>query len=145
MASPLLYISEYFNRNRETYTELLYKVSSKGNLHEWIKFFLNALEIQAYSSLKLIDRLEKYKDDLQKKMEQVSKSPNMNKVIDQLFVNPFITISEVANKLEISIPGASGLVHKLEKMDELTEITGRKTRKVFMANQILQILEGRTH
>jgi len=142
---PLLYISEYFNRNRETYTELLYKVSSKGNLHEWIKFFLSALEIQAYSSLELIDRLEKYKDGLQKKMEQVSKSPNMNKIINQLFVNPFITISEVADKLEISIPGASGLVHKLEKMDELIEITGRKTRKVFVAREILQILEGRMH
>lgn len=141
LTSPLLYISEYFNRNRDTYTDLLYQVSSKGNLDDWIEFFLKALETQAHSSLELINRLEEYKNNLQEKMAQVSESPNMNKVIDLLFNNPFITISEVADNLGLSIPGASGLVHKLEEMEELVEITGNKTRKVFMSKNILRILE----
>ena len=139
---PLLYISEFFNRNRETYTELLYRVSSKNMLDEWFHFFLKALEIQAHASIKLILELEKYKQNLQEKMEQVSRSPNMNKVIDQLFVNPYITIKEVADRLEMSIPGASGLVHKLEEMDELVEITGKQTRKLFVARNILMIIDS---
>jgi Fic family protein len=62
LKKPLLYISEYLTRNRDSYTDKLYDVSMKGNLKEWILFFLKALEYQANISFKLINELDNYKE-----------------------------------------------------------------------------------
>ncbi len=143
LSQPLLYISEYFNRNRSTYTDLLYEVSSKNKIEEWITFFLKALEMQANSSLQLIQSLENYKEELQNNMREVSESPKMHLLVDLIFKNPFLTITDVSTKLELTIPWASTLVHKLEQKGVLREITGKKNRKIFVAQKILDILEGK--
>lgn len=142
LSQPLLYISEYFNRNRSTYTDLLYGVSSKNRIDEWIMFFLKALETQASSALQLIQDLETYKIGLQSSMEEISTSPKMHLLVDLIFKNPFITITDVSKKLKLTIPWASSLVHKLEQKGVLREITGKKSRKIFVAQKILDILEG---
>lgn len=142
LSQPLLYISEYFNRNRSTYTDLLYDVSSKNKIEEWMLFFLKALETQANSSLQLIRHLENYREELQVNMKEVSESPNMHLLIDLIFKNPFITITDVSEKLELTLPWASSLVHKLEEKGVLKEITGKKNRKIFVAQKILDILDG---
>ena len=143
LSQPLLYISEYFNRNRSTYTDLLYDVSSKNKIEEWMIFFLKALEIQANSSLQLIRSLEKYKEELQNSMKEISESPKMHLLVDLIFKNPFITITDVSKKLELTIPWASNLVHKLEQKGVLKKITRKKSRKIFVAKKILDILEGK--
>ena len=143
LSQPLLYISEYFNRNRSTYTDLLYDVSSKNKIEEWMIFFLKALETQANSSIQLIQSLENYKQELQKNMTEVSESPKMHLLVDLIFKNPFITITDVSKRLELTIPWASNLVHKLEQKGVLKEITGKKSRKIFVAQKILDILEGK--
>ncbi len=143
LSQPLLYISEYFNRNRSTYADLLYDVSSKNKIEEWIVFFLKALETQANSSLQLVHSLERYKDELQNSMKEVSESPKMHLLVDLIFKNPFITITDVSKELELTIPWASNLVHKLEQKGVLKEITGKKSRKIFVAQRILDILEGK--
>ncbi len=142
LANPLLYLSEYFNRNRSTYADRLYGVSSKNEIEAWLSFFLKSLEAQANSSLVLLQKLENYKQELHKSLRAVSESPRIHLVVDALFKNPFITIVEVAGELQMSTPGASNLVHKLEKMGILMEITGKKSSKVFKAHKILDILEG---
>jgi len=143
LSQPLLYISEYFNRNRNTYTDLLYDVSSKSKIEEWMIFFLKSLETQANSSLQLIQSLEKYKEELQNNMKDVSESPKMHLLVNLIFKNPFITITDVSKELDLTIPWASNLVHKLEQKGVLKEITGKKSRKIFVAQRILDILEGK--
>lgn len=142
ISHPLLYISEYFNRNRSTYTDRLYGASSRNEIDEWIIFFLKALETQANESIELFKKLENYKNELQEKMPLVSKSPRMHLVVESIFKNPYITIKDISDKLRMTIAGASNLVHKLEKMGVLKEITGKKTRKIFLAHKIIDILEG---
>jgi len=47
LIAPMLYISEYLNDNREIYTQRLLDISEKGKWEEWVKFFLDAVEVQA--------------------------------------------------------------------------------------------------
>lgn len=103
---PLLYISEYFNRNRDTYTEKLFNVSARGEVEEWILFFLKALEYQANQSLDLLNKLTEYKSFLQETMHEVSKSPNMHLLIDLLFREPYFEINDIRRTLNISQPAA---------------------------------------
>lgn len=40
LEAPILYLSAFFERNRETYFDLLLRISQQGDWISWIEFFL---------------------------------------------------------------------------------------------------------
>ena len=143
LSHPLLYISEYFNRNRDTYTDLLFGVSSKGNIEEWFLFFLKALEYQANQSLLLLENLKKYKKELQDYLHEISQSPNIHLLVESLFKQPIFTVSDVIKPLNISQPAAWSLLQKLKKEGIIRDFTVLKNKKFYEAHKIIQIIEGK--
>ncbi len=143
LSHPVLYISEYFNRNRDTYTDSLFNVSSKGNIEAWIMFFLKALEYQANQSIKLLTRLQNYKLELQSKMHELSQSPNMHLLIDSLFRSPFISVKDVMKPLKITQPAAWSLLKKLKELGIIREAGMVKRTKLYIAQKIIEIIEGK--
>ena len=138
---PFLYISEYFNRYRDKYLELLYKVSVEGTIEEWLRFFLEALRVQSEKSLNLTIKLLDYKSKLHEKIKVKYRSTNIYNVIDLLFENPFITIGDIQKKLKISFTAASKIIRKLIDEDILIEFKTNKKNKLFLAKEIIDILE----
>lgn len=140
---PLLYISEYFNRNRDTYTDNLFNVSSKGDIEGWILFFFKALEYQTNQSILLLNKLENYKSELHGIAKSVSKrSHRIHEIIDSLFKAPFLTIRDLINNFNLSQPGARQLIKKLEKLNIIKEYPTKQREKVYFAQEILTIIEG---
>ncbi len=142
--NPLLYVSEYFNRNRDTYTDLLFGVSSKGNIDEWFFFFLKALEYQANQSLVLLNKLKEYKNFLQKEIHKISQSPNIHLLIESLFKQPIFTIKDVMDPLNITQPAAWNLIQKLKEWKIVKELEIVKNKKVYSAYKIIEIIEGKS-
>jgi Fic family protein len=140
---PLLYISEYFNRNRDTYTDLLFGASSKGNIDEWFFFFLKALEYQATQSLILLNKLRGYKTFLQTEIHKISQSPNIHLLIESLFKQPIFTIKDVMKPLEITQPSAWSLIQRLKEWGIVKELEVVKNKKVYSAYKIIEIVEGK--
>ncbi|MBR9683605.1 Fic family protein [Candidatus Woesearchaeota archaeon] len=143
LSHPLLYISEYLTKNKDTYIEKLFNVSSKGEIKEWLLFFLKAMEVQALKAFNLLNEIDNYKDELHKKSVTMSQSPNMYILIDSLFKQPFFTVHDVKEILNISQPGAWGLVQKLIEKNIVIESKGRSNKKVYVAFKIINLLEGR--
>jgi Fic family protein len=141
---PLLYISEYLTKNRDTYIDLLYKTSAQGTIEEWLQFFLKALEIQAIKSLELLKRIDAYKKELHEKCQHISQSPKMHLIIDLLFKQPFFTVKDIKDLLETSQPTAWNLINKLIKSGIVIEVANEKNAKVYLANRIIELLEGHT-
>ncbi len=139
---PLLYLSEFFNRNRDSYTDALFNVSARGDLEGWLIFFLRALEYQAQQSIKLLNKLQDYKYELQERMRLLSKSSNMHLLIDYLFKHPFVTSTEIKNMLNITQPAAWGLIKKLEREDILKLSETTKKGNVYRAHKILSLILG---
>ncbi len=141
LSHPLLYISEYFTRNRSKYIELLYNTSSKGELEEWMLFFLKGLEEQAKKSLELLTKIDEYKKELHKKINGISSNPRIHTLIDQLFKQPYITVKDVQNILKITQPSAREQVKKMVKADILKEVDTEGRKKVYLAYKIMELLE----
>jgi Fic family protein len=55
---PLLYLSAYFHRQRETYYALLMAVSEQGKWREWLLFFLRGVAEQAEDAITRARRLQ---------------------------------------------------------------------------------------
>ena len=47
ITAPLLYLSAHLEQNRTTYYERLQAVRERGEIQEWLQFFLQAVSTQA--------------------------------------------------------------------------------------------------
>src|SRR6056297_3217119 len=66
LSAPNLYLSEYFNRNKDTYVERMREVSRNGAWEEWLMFFIRGVLKQAREayerSLELRNLQQEYKE-----------------------------------------------------------------------------------
>ena len=63
-------------------------------------------------------------------------------LIDQLFVNPYITVARAAELLEVLNPTARQTVALLQKAGLLKEISGRAWGRLYLAEPILKAIES---
>lgn len=141
---PLIYVSEYFSRNRDTYIDFLFYSSSEGKIEDLVKFILKALEAQADSALDLIVKIDNYKVKLYSELKRKSKSPNLHELVEFLFRTPVFRVNDVKDYIGVSQPSAWTLVQLLKAEGIITEMAFSQKDKVYFAREILNILEGRS-
>lgn len=134
---PLLYLSGYFEKNRNEYYSLLIDVSMNSNYLSWMKFFLNGVIVQSDNIIKKTDKLIAYYDKFYKQMKRRSK--NVIGLFQKLFLNPYITIPKAAKEFNISYPTAKKAVYLLVNLGILRSIKLKHKGKVFIAINILDI------
>lgn len=140
MENPFLYLSEYFNRFREKYIKGLMSVRVEGNFNQWFEFFLEALESQTASSIRLTDSLDSYR----KTLEEISsgwKNDDLKVVCNMLMENPFITTSDVVNVTGLTAPTARKIISHLVVEGVLEEVPGKRKATLYKAGAILEMLE----
>ena len=136
---PLLYISEYFEHNRENYYDLLLRVSQKGDYEAWLKFFLKGIAIKSDDATVKITRLLKYMQDETKEIEDNCGVSGM-KIFRRLFTNPYITISRAAKATDIGYPTAERAMMKMVDLKILKLVTKQKRNRVFVCEEIVNII-----
>jgi len=142
LPQPLLYLSAYFERSRSDYYEKLFRVSTHGDWNGWIFYFLTGVSIQAQEAADLADRLlalhNRYREDLQAKHV----TANVLALIDALFENPLMYTSRAETALGVSAPTARATIKVLEDHGVLREISNRKWRKIYRADEIYSLLRA---
>ncbi len=73
--------------------------------------------------------------------ERLADYPKAAQLIDALLVNPYMSVARAQRLLKVSNPTARQLVARLEKLELLTEITGREWGRLYLARPILRIIE----
>jgi Fic family protein len=143
LSQPLLYLSAYFKKNKREYNQRLYDVSSKGQIENWLKFFLKAIKEQSDEALEKTIDLDNYYEEARKKLEKNSNSTNALLVLDSLFENPFIKITEIKEILNCRYPTAKNNLKILIKNGILTEFEPKLKRrdKIFFSPRISKILD----
>jgi Fic family protein len=140
LPQPLLYLSAYFEQHRGDYYDQLQAVREKGQLEEWLQFFLTAVAEQATDAVERAERLadlrEKYRRDL---ASTRSRAPE---VVELLMANPFVTVRNVQDGLGVTQPGALNLLRGIEDLGWLREegTIGRGGRMVWVAPEILAVI-----
>ncbi|MBQ7978151.1 MAG: Fic family protein, partial [Candidatus Methanomethylophilaceae archaeon] len=137
---PAIYPSEYFDRNRGLYIDGLFDVSSKDMFEEWLTFFIKALKDQADGTMAMIRNLQEYRKKLEAKYHR---SLITVKAVGLLFENPYITIADVAERCEVSATTAAKILSDLEGDGVVREVSGRKRRKLYLADGVMEILGNR--
>ncbi len=139
---PLLYMSDYFEKNRVTYYSLLRDVSKNSTYSEWLKFFLTGVITQSKSVVNKINKLSQYYNEKGKDIEENYSKPTYV-LFQNLFISYFITIKRASYILKVSYPTAKKAVDNLVKAGVIEPLTANKTRNTFfIANKIREIYKG---
>jgi Fic family protein len=142
LESPIIYLSEYFEKHRSKYYKCLLNVSQKSEFEDWIRFFLNAVKVQSEDVCKRAEKLTKLRNSYLGKLTDMDASSKAIKALDLLFVNTFISIKKLEEKLETTFPTAKKAIEDLIAAGIVREITGKERYKLYCAEEILNIIQG---
>lgn len=142
LSEPLLYLSAFIDAHKGDYYDLLQRVRTHGDWIPWIRFFLQGvteIATEAGQQSKELHRLrEQYRGQLRDK-------PNALALIDELFINPYMTIGRGAKALNKTHPTAKAAISVLEEKKILKEISGRQWGRFYVCAPILDALEKPFH
>jgi len=136
LSHPLLYLSAYFERQRDQYYEELHSVSRTGNWEPWLLFFLHGVAEQAQDALLRAERVL----DTWSRYRSLDLTPTASRVIEQLLENPYTTIKRVAQQADVSHPAASSAVEQLVQKGVLVPVDeSRKRGRLFVAHELMAV------
>ena len=138
---PMLYISEYFEKNKEEYYYYLRLVDKEQKWEEWIKYFLKAIVEQARFTQTKIDAMNNLYKDTKDKLNEFNSVYSVN-LLDIIFENPIVTFKKIKHQIKTdSYQTIFNLLKKFEQAHILTEITGSKRNKIYIFNELLDIVK----
>jgi len=139
---PILYLSDYFERFRTEYYDLLMKVSQYGAWDDWLKYFIRGVAEQSKvaeeTGHKILDLQKEYRQQLQKE----SVPTVVFQLLDMLFLNPFVSLPGISDYLKITWPTAKASVERLVRLGILKEVSGRRRGRIYCAKELLNVLGG---
>ena len=143
LSQPLLYLSNYFERNRDEYIDLMLEVSQVGSWERWIEFFVRGVEQECRDTIGKIRNLQALRADFNQRLLRARSSVLLGKLIDQLFESPVITVPRAAKKLEISYNAAKNNLARLAQA-KIVEPAALGGRHYWIAREVLDVMERET-
>ncbi|MBN1666815.1 MAG: Fic family protein [Anaerolineales bacterium] len=142
LPQPLLYLSAYFEANRQEYYDRLLDVSQQGKWEDWLRFFLMGVSIQSLDAVQRISQLQALHLAYAEKIQIERAAERLIDVLALLFERPIVTIRQVEAALDVPYRSAARYVEKFVQLGILREITGQSRNRIFQADEILLAIEG---
>jgi Fic family protein len=130
---PVLYLSDFFERNRAHYYDNLMRVRTQGDLAQWLRFFLVGVIETAQAGIATLDAILKLQKRAEAQVETLgSRAANAHRVLGALFKSPVVDAAKVGRIAGVSAASAYKLVADLERLGILKEITGGRRGRTYM-------------
>jgi Fic family protein len=138
---PLLYLSDFFERNKTLYYDNLTFVRTKNDLGQWIRFFLTGVTETAENAVATLYKIIDLKTNIEKTriMEMGKRSRKATMLLTHLFKNPVINVKEVQSVTNLSPKAANDLVRVFIENKILKEITGYRRNRVFVFEDYIKL------
>lgn len=142
LKKPILYLSDFFERNRQLYYDNLMNVRTKDDLKQWFKFFLVGVIETAKSGIETFDAVLKLKKETEDKIQKTaSRSHHLLNIMEFLYQKPTINASKIVDITGVSQATAYKILEELISMKILKEITGSKRGKVYVFDPYIQLFK----
>lgn len=141
LPQPLLYLSAFFEANRPEYYRRLLAVSQRGEWEEWLLFFLKGVAEQSNDAVSRARRLQSLWQEYRDRLQSSRASALLLRMVDRLFADPAISVGQAARELGVTPRAAQQNVDRLVAEGIVGEATGRQRNRVFVAAEILRVLE----
>lgn len=139
---PVLYLSEFFEKNKNSYYDSLTNVRSKDNIEQWIKFFLNGVINVAKDSRKVFESITYLRQEYNDKILTLGRKAKMaQNLLLYLFSHPTVDAKTIQDKLGVTYNTANKLLKDLEGLEILQETTGFSRNRFFVLYKYLNLFK----
>jgi Fic family protein len=137
-SKPWLYLSEFFEAHRETYTQFLFDISATGNWTNWIEFCLQGTLAQARATIVRCERILRLKDEYMVRLRDIDGSTRLNRIVESIFDSPFAQITDIARKLGVHYQTAQADLEKLRQANIIVLLPNFRP-KTYYAQEVFNV------
>jgi Fic family protein len=140
LKKPILYLSDFFERNRNLYYDNLTRVREKDDILQWYKFFLVGINETALKGIATFDSILKLQKEVDLKIQRLgSRSNNATVLLNYLYQHPLVDAQKAKEITQLSMPSVYKLLDELEKLEIVKEITGSKRGKLYSFSEYIKL------
>jgi Fic family protein len=140
ISTPILYLSLYFKKNRQSYYEYLSIPRQTGNFEKWIEFFLQGVVYTTQQINKTTDSIILLEKEDRKRLIDV-KSKHTDALLLAIQTSPIITLTEAAEMLNVTHETARNLIKSFVDIGILEQISEGNRNKRYIYKGYMDILE----
>ena len=140
LKQPILYLSDFFEKNRMLYYDNLMRIRTHNDITQWLKFFLTGVIETAKKGVTTFDAIMQLQKNMELKIESLgNRSGDAKKVVDYLYTQPVVEVNRVEEIIQKSNVTAYKLLDSLEKLEILKEVSGAQRNKLYVFNEYLDL------
>lgn len=137
---PILYLSDYLERHRNTYYQCIMRARTENDITSWVKFFLKGVILTAENGVTTFSDILAVERENEALAQTLGvRSGNALKVLKELYRIPLTEAQQVASIAGISTPSAYKLIEEMQRKGLLHEATGAKRGKVYILKNYFDI------
>jgi Fic family protein len=143
LEKPLLYLSDFFERNKSLYYDNLELVRAKNDMTQWLKFFLTGIMQTSENGVATLHRIIELKTNIeQEKILVMGKRAKQGMaLLKALFSKPVMTVKDVQQVTGLSPKAANDLAQAFLTAGIFAETTGYQRNRVFSFQEYLKLFQ----
>jgi Fic family protein len=139
VTAPMLYLSAYFERNKDAYYAALLKVSTEGAWEDWILFFLRGVTQQSRDAARRTDVLANLRAEYRACVSGPRVSQGVLDLIDELFSVPVLSVPQAITAPGVTAKPARASIKRLEDVHILTRRRKHGNTMFYFAEELLRL------
>ncbi|MFP5224861.1 MAG: Fic family protein [Actinomycetota bacterium] len=134
LPKPVLYLSSFFEANRDDYYRLLQGTHARGEIEEWLAFFLRGVAQTSIAASETAGRILRLREEHRQMItSEFGRAAGSGlRVLEHLFEQPIVSVAEITELLGTTFPSANQIVARLTDAGILREITGQARNRRFL-------------
>lgn len=143
LLKPVLYLSDFFEKNRIDYYDKLMRVRTHNDLLGWMKFFCTGVAETSKNSVGSLKEILSLKKDCEEKRiyNLGKKVSNAKLLLDYLFQQPIVSAELVSQNIGISQVSTYKLLDDFVGLGILREMTGQKRNRLYVFDEYFSIFK----
>jgi Fic family protein len=130
MEMPWLYLSPFFERYKDEYIDLLFKVSAEGAWSKWVEFCLRGVIDQSKKAVEKCRALLSIREVMHERTKNDG-SARIHAIIESLFDVPLVRTCDLARKHAVRYPTAKSDVAYLIQKNVLSELPDSRVKTYY--------------
>lgn len=138
--SPCLYMSFFFEKNRDLYYQKLNDVRVKNDVIGWVKFFLEGVVETTKIAKEKFKKVVELTRKVDAKISNLKvKYDNAKRIIDYFYNEPYSTRKKITETLKMPESTVNGVIKELKSVNIIKETTGYSRNQIFVFSEYIEI------
>lgn len=143
LKQPILYLSDFFERNRALYYDNLMRVRTHNDLSQWFKFFLTGVIETARHGVLTFDGIMQLQKSMDITLSELgSRKVDAQNVLQQLYTNPILDVDVIQRVTGKALASAYRLLNDLSDLGIVKEMTGTQRNKKYVFKSYIDLFNN---